>query len=221
MRKWFISVLLAVVLFGSGLYVGAQNAVTIPTFTPGQILTAAELNALGDVASQLQNKLILLQDDVTRLESLTAGHLTIFDANGVTIGESIGLSFQGNPIVSMSIEGQVVVLGVREDGFFNVGRVGPYFDGLDCTGIPLITRRETENNLLTIVKVNAPGQTLYIEDSTAVDEIEVQSLLFQDFADPRVSGCFNTGGFTGVSVIPLLDLDTLFTPPFTVVRKGG
>ena len=115
MRKWFVSVLLVVVLFGSGLYVGAQNASTIPTFTPGQILTAAELNALGDVASQLQNTLILLQDDLTRLESLTAGHLTIFDANGVTIGESIGLSFQGNPIVSMSIEGQVVVLGVSEN----------------------------------------------------------------------------------------------------------
>jgi len=229
MRIKTVPMILAVVLiFTVGLYVGAQNTSTIPTFTSGQILTAAELNAMGDAVKELlmtvglmQADVAQLQNDVLSIESIPVGNLTVFDVNGIKVGDSIGLSERGNPLISMSVEGRVFVIGVLEDRFFVAGSevnglLGRlYWDGEDCTGTPLIS--PSGNGILSGVRVSTPGNTIYLED--IADGVARLGLSLSVLTEDGVTCFIFINEDLGVPAVPLIDLYTLFTPPFSIVRR--
>lgn len=152
----------------------------------------------------------------------TVQGLVVVDADGKKLGEVVGIA-RGNdrgttpgldgPVVAFSVNGHVFTVVVFEDHFFGNGRWDSVsFDSPDCTGTPFI--RETGSALPSVV-VNTPGNTVYIEDPDAtVQTVTVRSSLREMH---HGGGCI-TGDREDdlIRAIPLIDLDTVFTPPFTV-----
>lgn len=230
MRKRFISVLLAVLLFTSGLYIGAQNASMIPTFTSGQILTAAELNAMGDGIRealilvglvqedtlQLQSDVVLLENDVAPLKTLSTGAITVVDASGVVVGQSIGISF-GDPIVTMSLDGYVFPIEVRQDRLRSDGQGSVvWFESADCSEGPRLGQPST-NKVFSHYTLG--GSAVYVlQDINAEGEEIPHSSWLDDDGD-----CHPLNGSRSLISKPakiLVDLDDLFTPPFSIVRRN-
>lgn len=215
MSKRFAAVLLAVFMFTSGLFIGAQNASLIPAFRSGQILTAVDQLTIGDAVKDALILVGLVQDET--IGALSTDHLTVVDVNGTKVGETIGVGIDGAPLISMIIESEIFVVGVSEYRFFTeyqgtglLSRL--YWDGLNCTGTPLIVG--SANTILPNVRVNIPGNTIYLEDD---DDEERQGL---SYLVAEGKDCLNPSLIhSGVPATPLIDLNTLFTPPFTVVAK--
>jgi hypothetical protein len=148
--------------------------------------------------------------------------LEVYDGNGAQIGKLIDVAFgsPGVPRVALAHNGwSFVVLVVRDRFDGNVE--GPFFESPDCSGSPFVGDSSTP---MPSVAVHAPGPGLtgfqvYLGDPVvAPQDLTMKSRLVK--AAPRASGqCEPIDEIRQVRpALPLVDLDSLFIPPFTVRR---
>ncbi len=62
--------------------------------------------------------------------------------------------------------------------------------------------------------VSGPGHTLYILDPESTPQYFIAKSRFDQYGGPCITS--DVSVYTAVPAIPLVDLDTLFTPPFSL-----
>jgi len=141
--------------------------------------------------------------------------LTAVDANSREMGPVISIdTVQGNsPWIALSVGDfnfalELLRRDARAD--FYGGTTAVSFDGSDCTGTPFVRQ---QNTAMPLVAVGPPGNTVY------------RAIPGAPLGNPTVRSSFFVGGactnhipfavpaFPGEQVV---ELDTLFTPPFSV-----
>ena len=144
----------------------------------------------------------------------TPSSLTVFDAKGKRVGKVLDMDFPTplRAVVALEINRFLVLLLVDKDGFTSfLDRLR--FESTDCTG-PAYVDPPFPTNLLSIspAAVAMPGSTVYAPTGGA-----------QTFTE-RSSRAVPNGGCEiptpnerlGVLATPLIDLNTVFTGPFSV-----
>lgn len=139
----------------------------------------------------------------------TAGNIgnssfEVIDANGRLVG-----NFSGFGMV-FHLFGRVVLLGADRDGF----RGGElYFESRNCTGTPwIIVFPNSSSMLAPFGTVAPPGTTVYVSAADASTETFHAGSVYRERRcdlDP-----FPFGNVEVLPAVPLIDMDTLFTPPF-------
>jgi hypothetical protein len=165
--------------------------------------------------------------------------IEVVDAHGKQVGNVVGV-FLGFPTVALRVKDQGLLLNVVATDSYpsfqgptilpiqpwyttvSIG-VGPAnflsFESDDCSGAPLMvdfTGPANENRLLQNTVVALPGMTVYVADqSTGPRQVEVRSFL----SGGEASAICQTfpASRSVVPAIPLIDLLTVFTPPFRIV----
>jgi hypothetical protein len=142
--------------------------------------------------------------------------LAVYDANGTKVGDVVGLLDMSVPVVAFAVGDQRFVLRVFEQHVFGVRVV---FEAPGCAGPVLLTAPffDSPNRIGTsfaLAGVAGPGRTVYLSDPGAVARnVSYRSRL-------TVDGLCITSSFTSpasvVSGTPLVDLDTLYSAPFSV-----
>jgi hypothetical protein len=148
--------------------------------------------------------------------------LTVFDAHDKKVGPvfSVTLALSGGPATAMvvfEVDQQPFVLRVEPQGCVGSASSVVYRSS-DCSGSPFILtgpRAVQMVNLFPENAVDAPGHTLYLEDQTA-DRIPVSSFSGSQLDDGTCLPASFGAGATLIPVQSIVDLDTLFTPPFSV-----
>jgi hypothetical protein len=145
--------------------------------------------------------------------------LTVVDAHGVKVGDL----FSGDTIngfLAFEVDQQPFVLRVSPQGLAGAFTT-VVFNSNNCSGPPLIFRRDETTFpaaflLYPANAIDGPGRTLYLEDPAA------DPFVLQTFSGSQldVDGTCRPASTTDPSVFvpvqPIIDLDTLFTPPFSV-----
>lgn len=140
--------------------------------------------------------------------------LTVFDGKGNRVGNVISLQSPG-AVVAFKMGKHSFALRVFRSGFS--GTAGSVlFESPDCSGTPFLGFSADEGEVLPAVAVARPGNTLYVADPASFPRtITVQSRI----PDLPGSSCTRedpTVAIEAIPAVPLLDLDTRFTPPFSV-----
>ena len=192
-------VLLAVLLVAVG--VEAQAAVLCKDKTTKALFVRAKCKAsekqVNPVALGLQTGLVL------------------YDANDKKVGAVVDVAGLTIPVVIFRANEHVFALEAIRNRL--LGRQGLLFSSTDCSGAPLFDFEAGgvqgfDVSLLPTTAIGPPGSTVYIPDPNAV----AQSVLTQSFLD-QVGECIADGFMrTVVPALPIVDLDTQFTPPFSV-----
>lgn len=143
------------------------------------------------------------------------GGLMVVDSIGTLVGGVLGLTFDGSQRVLANVvvqkDGRMVALVVYPDHFEGTGPSLAY-ESTNCTGTPLLDG--DFNTLILPATIEGPGNTAYVPDTSAPPQSLTANSLLQ------LGTCFQVqGGFglqSAVPARPLVDLDTLFTRPFSV-----
>ncbi len=155
--------------------------------------------------------------------------LTVYDADGKKVGIIIGAESEYgafHPIVAFKVDDVPFMLSVFRDGFAAQELV--VWESTDCSGaafIPIGTSGYpiTRSSLPTVA-LGVPGSTVYVEDGP-IRTIGVRSYSTIPLNAPRnvpplPTRCVDPGIFPWTKqVVParaLVDMSTLYTPPFTV-----
>lgn len=153
--------------------------------------------------------------------------LKVFDATGKKVGDvlsmkeySAGYPNGSSPIVALKFGGHVFTVEVlRHQLSGNLSDL-LYFQSQDCTGTPYLRGYlgapalfGDQADVLLAAHVSAPGKTVYLPVPGSISQSRsVQSSWWRD-------GVCQLGGDAGllsVPAFPLIDLNTVFTPPFSV-----
>jgi hypothetical protein len=144
--------------------------------------------------------------------------LTVVDAHGVKVGDLFGFSAITFGWVAFEVDRRPFVLRVTSQGLTGTGG-GIVYNSPSCSGPPYIFKFDTVSLPLTLLSESAvddPGHMLYLEDPAA-DPIALASF---SGSQPQDGACLPAGGGQNPAILipvqPILDLDTLFTPPFSV-----
>jgi hypothetical protein len=134
--------------------------------------------------------------------------LTVFDAHGLEVGVLGNTLFQVN--------GRIFSVGVAPQGFVGFGRSFLLFENLDCQGPPFLSSSSADlGGFVTISALGPPGATVYLPDPAAPIGIKDFKSSLQ-FFPPACENFSALGPTTGVAAVPVFDLYTVFTPPFSV-----
>jgi len=124
--------------------------------------------------------------------------------------------------VLFSVNGNLVLHEVREDGFFQIRQLTFLTD--DCTGdglsgdSPGTVGTEVFGNLSSLIAPTAfgnPSKTLYIERPNS--EITILNTPMYRLSVDSDCAILNRTNATVVVMDPVVNLDALFVPPFAVV----
>ena len=148
--------------------------------------------------------------DAAKLRSVFP--LRVFDANNKFVGIATA-DFSGIASVTFDLNGQVFSLPLARDGSAGLLSLAIFFESPDttCSGTPLVFPFDTGNQILPLARIGPPGRTVYIPDPLSTPTlINVGSAL--------IGGSCSTLSisFTLVPAKALIDLATMFTPPFSV-----
>jgi hypothetical protein len=151
------------------------------------------------------------------LKSLSS--LEVVDAHEQKVAAVFGL-FQSSSgpsafsraVVVFEVDKQPFVVIVSVNAF--LGTVsGPFFQSSNCSGPPLIA--DVPQSIIAQSAISAPGHTVYVTEPDATpqrfDSFQ-GTFLAQDGTCQPTGG----GGITLLAARAVVDLDTLFTPPFSV-----
>lgn len=134
----------------------------------------------------------------------------VYGANGNKVGDVIGTSI-ASMVVTFEAGRNLFALSVGKD------EIGGQLDGTfryestDCSGTPF-TYYPEPGRIFPFVVISAPGRTVYLPDQNATP-------YFFHYGSTRDENGLcqaSSDVWTGVPAIPLVDLNTLFTPPFHV-----
>jgi hypothetical protein len=140
--------------------------------------------------------------------------LTVIDAHHKTVGQ-IGpfpTMLCGGSAVSYKVGNRVFTVSVNKTGFIRC--LADYaFESTDCSGTPFVFINDT-SALVEIARVGEPGSTVYLPD---LDNIQ-HNFLSHSFYEGGLGECFSVDNIIPnvAPEIAIIDLDTLFTPPFDV-----
>jgi hypothetical protein len=141
--------------------------------------------------------------------------MMVVDSLGTQIGNVFGLTFDGSQHVLANVvlqkDGRMVALIVYPDHFEGTGP-SLSFQSTDCTGTALFDG--AFNTMILPGTIEGPGNTVYVPDtSTPPQSLTANSLL-------QLGTCYSApGGFgllLAIPAVPLVNLDTLYTPPFSL-----
>jgi FlxA-like protein len=178
-------------------------------------------SALQQQIDQLQQQIDVLNDQLTALEQAANGP-AVYDANGKQVGPIVSILTSGGPVVVAFRVGEHVMplfvkrvgIGADETGTQN----NLYFETTNCTGTPFALAQSS--TILPRAIVAEPGSTVYFVDPFGPSHLITQrSFLPGAGVGGQPGPCSAEAGptvMTVVPVLPLLDLDTMFTPPFSV-----
>jgi len=142
--------------------------------------------------------------------------LALYDGVGQKVGDVVGVLDMSVPVVAFDVAGRSFVLRVTADHLYGVRVV---FEAQNCAGPPLLTVPflDTPNPVTTILSlagVAGPGHTVYLAPRDAVGQfVQFRSRLTLDGV--CISSTF-TSPATAMPGVPHVDLDTLFSAPFTI-----
>lgn len=141
-----------------------------------------------------------------------AGPIVVVDANGTPVGPAVlhrddRDGFEVSVVLQRAT--QIFYLGVRFDTWLDSeDMIG--FTSLDCTGLPFLVASSGPPSLFTMAGLGAPGTTLYLGGNGSVRQfVHIHSVL-------RRWGCemLTMLGVDAMPAEPVVDLETLFVPPF-------
>lgn len=166
------------------------------------------LTVVAFVCALLLLSLTVPSTDAAQLKAVS--WLKVVDANNKLVGVADLSPGTGNVLVVLRLDKLVLPLIVKANQFSgNAG--GPlWFESTDCSGSPWMY--PPDDTLLTQTIVALPGNTVYTSDPAAVPQsITVQSYKEQD------GSCWPFATNTiRVPAQPVIDLFSVFTPPFSV-----
>lgn len=138
----------------------------------------------------------------------TSRELIVVDSTGKSLGPVIGADALGNTTVAFPFHGKPLPIAVMRSSY---DQGAMYFETTDCTGQPF----EPVLNPFLMTNVFGANNTLYVENGPA-QSVTVQSQMF-----PPPSTCSTTTLTLSpaVPVTKVVDLNQVFTPPFSVVVK--
>lgn len=146
--------------------------------------------------------------------------LAVVDSNGKTVGKLIDLykGNSGSAIVALKANDFIFTVWIHRDAFEAADLC---FESADCSG-PALSCDCFDPPLLGAAQavISTPGNTLYAPAAGATPRpVTLQSTLSSD------GTCQNlAGGFTcdvALPIQPLIDLNTVFTPPFRLVASSA
>jgi hypothetical protein len=145
-------------------------------------------------------------------------NLRVFDANKKFVGTVLSVPYGAgeSATVAIRVRGYIVVFDVDKNGFI-ADTLGPLlFQSSDCSGTPYVPSTFPAALVQPKAVVGPPGKTVYIPDPNGdpTQRITIQSDSTGS-GDCKPAQCGDPcTGF--VPALPLLDLDTVYTPPFSV-----
>lgn len=161
---------------------------------------------------------------VQGIEGPPGNGVAVYDANGIKVGPLVDVVWD-NPVmvltavVGYSVNNQTALLRIEADHIEGSGDYGSMtstidFESNDCTGTPFVL--QADNAFIAIPsRVAPPGRTLYI-----ASQPETQFKLSVGSYWTTGYGCVQTGGIQtdvpALYVTPVVQLDSLFTPPFRI-----
>jgi|SRR6266850_6409458 len=144
--------------------------------------------------------------------------ITVVDAHGVIVGDLFSSDLFSGNVMAFEVDQRPFVLRVTPVGLAGTS-TSVVFNSNNCSGPPFIWLRDTTTVPLSLLPASAvagPGHTLYLEDP------EADPLVLNAFSGSRwpPGGPCAPLAVSDPSVLlpvePVVDLDTLFTPPFSV-----
>ncbi|MBI4463859.1 MAG: hypothetical protein HY647_04055 [Acidobacteria bacterium] len=131
--------------------------------------------------------------------------VVVVDNKGKIVGSASGaLGF--STTVLLKIEDRLIPVALTKNSYSRTGTL--FFELANCGGTAWMV--PTPNALDTNPKVGPPGNT---NDIAKEDVVPVQITIASSFGQ----SCLGTGGtLEAVPAVPFIDLDTVFTPPFSV-----
>jgi hypothetical protein len=147
-------------------------------------------------------------DNEPRLKNIKT--LTVIDAHHKTVGQ-IGPfpACAGSPAVLYQVGDRIFSVSVDKTGFLKCPFEIFFFESSDCSGTPFV--QVNTSALVETARVDEPGNTVYLPD---LDNIQ------QDFQSHSIQGSFGCSTVDNIlnvaPEIPIINLDTVFTPPFEV-----
>jgi hypothetical protein len=154
---------------------------------------------------------------ITPLESANSPRslkgLVVVDSTGKNIGPVLGIDDTLRyAVVAFTVNGFTFALSVDSMAFTGSDRT-LLFESTDCTGTPYLFSNVV--TLLPVVVVSVPGSTVYRADDTT-EPIFINSRTGADTPPGVCESLPQTQESIGSIAIPVVDLSTLFTPPFHV-----
>lgn len=138
----------------------------------------------------------------------------VYDAANNKVGDMISTAALTTVIVTLQIEEHLLALQVDKNSIYGSASGFPQFESTDCTGTLLIGVSSPSHSIFPYVVTGPPGNTIYLPDLNAIP----QQFRYRSQLNPE--GCVPADDLlTGVPATALIDLDTLFTPPFTVQKQ--
>ncbi len=156
----------------------------------------------------------------TTLQSIS--NSVVVDSTGKTVGNVNTLLVGNEAVVVFNIDGYTVTLTFTHSNILgSCGQggglaAGPFFTSGDCSGTPLICSQPDAvlpSSTVSAPALGIPGNAVYVSNGTPINfSIPFSgSLLFPD------GSCIsNTLIGTYVPAVKVIDLTTVFTPPFSV-----
>ena len=141
------------------------------------------------------------------------GQVTIVDSKGKIVGSAFGSIVEGTlvPTVLLKMNDHLFTIVVGKDRLF--GRVNIFYESEGCLGTPYFPADSPVGLLLPMGALVPPGNTVYVPQQGAVPK----RVSFQSIFIP-VGGC--RPHITSFEAVPgeslLIDLDAVFTPPFSI-----
>jgi hypothetical protein len=183
---------------------------------------------MNDRRFQRISTIVCLVTSLTAPAAFTAGQeplrslptLTVIDGHGQRVGTVTSLLIL-NPaipiligLVAFAVGDQPFILRVGSQGIGS-GNGMPLFNSGNCSGTPLVFESIVTNSLIEPAVVSAPGHTVYLSEPGAMPQV------FTSFVGTqlRSDGTCLPANLGNISLLParaVVDLDTLFTPPFSV-----
>ena len=139
----------------------------------------------------------------------------VIDSQGRKVGNVVDWDWQRfTAVVTFQHQNEVFLLHVQKQRLGGSERL--YFTTSDCTGTRfLLVPSLQDERVRSVAGVDSPSQTLYLGKTDATPQT-ITVFSTKDFLSTscKVSFGFSTSAVPG---IPVVDLATLFTPPFKVV----
>ena len=127
------------------------------------------------------------------------------DSKGKIVGSVAGaLGF--STTVLLKIEDRLIPVALLKNSYLRASSL--FFELPNCQGTAWII--PTPDTLVTNAMVRPPGNTIYIAEE---DVVPVQITIASLFGTICQS---SSGKVEAVPAVPVIDLDTVFTPPFSV-----
>lgn len=144
--------------------------------------------------------------------------VNVVDANGTKVAGVLGLAGPAGATIALEVDGQLVVLQVTREHFVGNADTDLLFESNNCTGTAYAAAGSLSlGPSLTAVVVGSPGSTVYLGDPGSTPQaITSRSQLGSPISRPGPCHQDTILQPDAISVTPTINLDTLFTPPFTL-----